>query len=332
MNQVRWMVVAGTLVCACAFPCLAEGESAAAAPPPAEKRLPPPVILSGYTRQGEIKDAALRAHVEKIGHLMRGLAIFDQGKWRAVAHGELTPLVPVGIPLFDMSDPARVFTYSSVFSAEGCCGEMIENEMLVCPAPERPELHGRVVVSQYAWHSLVRPAKDPPAVEELSRRMLVELAPIEQDSRTISSRAYDSGKPYDPGKLRAPELAEALEFEIAPGEPVFLVTLRQRYGDDSRMNCRWDLASYWRAVVFKNGLDVLWSAAWVAVEENKRPSCHDFLGVADVNGDRVTEVVMGISHYETSGMALYEYRDRKLKPVLELISDNGYIYYNDEDM
>jgi hypothetical protein len=190
-----------------------------------------------------------------------------------------------------------------------------------------------VVVSQYAWHSLIRPAKDPPAVEELSRRMLAALAPIERDSRTIACRADWSKKPYDPGKLRAPELAEAFEFEIAPGEPVFLVTLRQRYGDDSRMDCRYDLASYWRAVVFKSGLDVLWSAAWAAVEDNRGPRCHDFLGVADVNGDGVTEVVMEIGYYESSGMALYEYRDKKLKPVLELISDNGYIFYvKDEDL
>ena len=193
------------------------------------------------------------------------------------------------------------------------------------------------MVSMPAWCSRIRPAKNPPSVEELAARMKRELQPLENECRDACKRIpnccelayccdFCGQVDYDPERLLPPEMTESLEFEIAPGETVLFITLRRRYpcsvnkpdetpfAKNQRDLC---FSSNWHTIVRENGLEPLWSLGWAYWHE-KADDTSCVMGAADVDGDGVSEVVIGRNGFENEFYDLYQYKDKKLVKLLDV--------------
>jgi hypothetical protein len=173
------------------------------------------------------------------------------------------------------------------------------------------------LISKPAWIPEVRKAETPPSIEELFPRMKRELQKAEEEEvawynfdKSRDPNAFD----FDPKRLLPPEIVEALEFEIAPGEPALFITMRRLYdfGDPSHYKSgdTWN-SSNWHTIILKDGLKQLWSAGW-AFDDFKQSIDYNFMGAADVNGDGITEVLINNREYQGETYSLFEYKNRKL--------------------
>jgi len=169
--------------------------------------------------------------------------------------------------------------------------------------------------------------------------MRSDVQPLEEDAWEKQARSDATGTPWDPRKLKPPEPVESgvatfltavppypgelkplepvesLEFELAPGTPAWFITMRQEYDAQRKPDCGSDLANYWCAVVLQKGQKILWTAAWVATGEVKAPHCHQIIGVADLDGDGVTELVMRHQDYEGRTIHLFQFRNGVLEEL-----------------
>ncbi|MBW7865105.1 MAG: hypothetical protein GX580_13785 [Candidatus Hydrogenedens sp.] len=280
-----------------------------------DSKVPPMILVhSGGALYGE---DGLAQDADENGELMKGFCVFEEGRWRIVKDVELPPLVPVATQFFSMWNPAVVFTMSRLAGINfECNGTSTSKHLLFSPKNDSSTFP--VMMSRHAWHSPLKPVAEPPKSDELLRRMTLELQPMEEMSWLKEVRSMMDKEPYDPGKLHPAKLFEAYEFEIAPGEPAFFLTYRKQYGDQDWDCCSDDFSSYWCTIVRKNNLESLWSRAWLAIPETKLGNCYSVCGVADVNGDGVTEVVICQNVYEGWSFQLYEYREKRLTLVLDL--------------
>ncbi len=321
MNLLRLLLVTGLLTVS----AVARAETPVETPSPADSDAPPPlktlppIIFAEdvYFYLLPSPERPLEERLLQEGQFMASWVVFENGAWREVSNAEVLPFYRAGTPLFSMRAPSQAFTLSSVVPAAHGYPEGLH----FVPKASPPD-SGEIMCSKPVWASAIRPAANPPAVEELSRRMLAALEDFEQNDEALhSERAKWSGDTvYDPRKLKAPQLEEALEFEIAPGETAMMVTLRREYKWrlSDRKDCRSDLGSYWSTIVLQEGLEPLWSMAWVAEADRNGFRCPDLRGVADVNGDGVTEVVLSRQGYEETYYDLYSYEKKKLTPLLSV--------------
>ncbi len=330
MNLLRLLLVTGMLTVS----AVARAETPADITSPSDsdakrplKTLPPIIFAADVyftpspSPEPRPPERPLEERLRQEGQFMASWVVFENGAWREVSNAEVLSFYRAGTPLCSMRAPSQAFTLSSVVPA---AHEGYPESLHFIPKASPPD-SGEIMCSKPAWASAIRPAANPPAVEELSRRMLTALEDFEQNDEALhQERAKWSGDTvYDPRKLGDPQLEEALEFEIAPGETAMMVTLRREYRwrIPDRKNCRSDLGSYWSTIVLQEGLEPLWSMAWVADADRNCFRCPDLRGVADVNGDGVTEVVLLRRGTEETYYDLYSYEKNKL--TLLLSADKG---------
>lgn len=308
MRDWTGWVLAGACLCALAVFSPAE-EPAAGAPVPAAPRVTaerevPPIIFVESPEDTIIKDRAEHDAVRKSGQSLVSFAVYEKGAWRPGSTSGNRDILPVGTPLFSASDPVAAVTYGGLRRFQGIDGEM------VVPFAH-PRIKESVLVSKVCWHSKPRPAADPPSVEEMKRHVLSALEPLNEEWKEL--RTYDCGRPYDPARLQPVRLDEALEFELAPGEGAFFLTYQQPYSDVHPLGHKVDTPGYWRAIVRKEGLEVLCSGAWIKVVDYSRDKNHDLISVADFDGDGVSEVITYTLGYESWHYSFYQYTDHRLK-------------------
>lgn len=301
--------------CVLAVPCQAEsggvcsaGGAPAAAPAEGDN-CGLPVIVGGY-RPREKTDGETPLSV---------LAVFKEGRWRAWEgdDGQRYCLTPEKLPAFvRMGNPAQ--HYKAVREGlEDVCS-------FVCAAlffpiteygPDLKHWGGfsapMALCSAPKWASTIKPAVDRPPLAPLALRMKLEMQAEEQNVLKCR-REHPDFFPvkYDPKDLLPAEMIEAMEFEIAPGEPVLFITLQQRYANVPDTEDV-DFSSVWQTLVRKGNLTTLWSKGYIRWDEKRRDGYRVF-GSADINGDGVFELLMGGHYYEGIYFDLYEYRNTSL--------------------
>ena len=316
MRDWTGWVLAGACLCALAVSSPAE-EPAAGAPVPAAPRVTaerevPPIIFVESPEDTIIKDRAEHDAVRKSGQSLVSFAVYEKGTWRPGSNSGNRDLLPVGTPLFSASNPTEVVKYGGLRRFQGIDGEM------VVPFAH-PRIKESVLVSKVCWHSKPRPAANPPSVEEMKRHVLTALEPLNEEWKEL--RTYDCGRPYDRAKLQPVRLDEALEVELAPGEGAFFLTFQQPYSDTHPLGHKVDTPGYWRAIVRKEGLEVLCSGAWIEVLDYSQHKNHGLISVADFDGDGVSEVITYTSGYESWHYSFYQYTDHRLKWLFMLALD-----------
>ena len=266
----------------------------------------------------------------KDGHMMIPLAVFQKGKWLSHYDKALAGPIRTDNCFVEMNDPARHHTATK--DTPACSGKddcrVFAFHDINCPTGERTDLlqtNFHTLISKPAWQSAMHPIAKPPSVDKLAARMKEELKPLEEEGRRISRGNSQFGRlckscPYDPDKLLPPEVTEAIEFELAPGEPAVFITLHRRfpcketgYEGTPLSKSAQNLynSSNWHTIVRKDTLEPLWSKGWTYWNEK---TCWKFrlMGAADINGDGITEVVIAASGYENDLYYLFEYRGKKL--------------------
>ncbi|HQL94417.1 MAG TPA: hypothetical protein PL005_07045 [Candidatus Hydrogenedentes bacterium] len=330
MRDWTGWVLAGACLCALAVSSPAE-EPAAGAPVPAVPRVTaerdvPPVIFVESPEDNIIKDHSEREALRKSGQLLVSFAVYENGAWRPGSNSGNRDILPVGTPLFSASDPVEVVTYGGLRRFLG-----YDDVELVAPFAH-PKTKEEVLVSRVFWHSKPRPAADPPSVEEMKRHVLSALEPLNEEWKEL--RTYDCGRPYDPAKLQPVRLDEALEFELAPGEGAFFLTYQQPYSDVHPLGHKVDTPGYWRAIVRKEGLEVLCSGSWIKVLDYSWDHGHRLVSVADVNGDGVSEIITFVSGNEEWHYSFYQYTDHRLKWLflLGLGPEGSFVNFGPDDI
>lgn len=274
----------------------------------------PPVILVGFSedRAGEAERVG---NPHDRGALMRGFCVFEESKWRAIDPMELPSLVPVSTPFVSLWDPAASCKMSRVVNRPClCCASSPENHLLLLPKHKPPVT--QVLVSQVGWQSVPKPISSATKdLEELIHGMRLEMQEKEDEvwARGIKERDCDEDCRRNP--LHARESKEVYEFELTPGEPAYFVAILRQY--EAKNCCGLALSSGRCSIVRKDGQASLLGQSWVLMTEEVVGQCDRLCGVADINGDGVTELI--ISEYgDQQTYTLYEYRDNDLMPVLYL--------------
>ncbi|HNY86497.1 MAG TPA: hypothetical protein PKL54_04370 [Candidatus Hydrogenedentes bacterium] len=242
---------------------------------------------------------------------MREFAVSEGGKWREIEYGSPPSFARIGDLFQDLGAPGTGAAFSRICRANPCMSELDAMVLL----PEKEAACPTVMVSRCAWRSQVRSGTPPPDLKPLAQRMRSDVQPLEEDAWVKQERSNATGAPWDPGKLKPPAPVESLAFELAPGTPAWFVTMRQEYDAQRKPDCGSDLANYWCAVVLQKGQKILWTAAWVATGEVKAPHCHQIIGVADLDGDGVTELVMRHQDYEGRTIHLFQFRNGVLEEL-----------------
>lgn len=270
----------------------------------------------------------------KDGHMMIPLAVLQKGKWLSNYDKALGGPIETDCCFAEMTDPTRHHTATQdtpACSGRGDCRVFAFHD-IGCPTGERTEVIQRsfhALISKPAWQSAMHPAAQSPSVDKLVPRMKKELKPLEEEGRSVSRGDSQFGRlcrscPYDPDILLPPEMTEAVEFELALGEPALFITLRRRFPcqetgyegtplSESAKNVY--NSSNWHTIVRKGSLEPLWSEGWTYWNE-KTLSNFKLMGAADVDGDGITEVVLAAFGYENDVYFLFEYRDKKLVKLL----------------
>ena len=295
----------------------ADDISAAGAPPTKtndkvanEKAAPPMILVNESMDDEKYKDK---------GIVYMGCAIFEKGAWRNCP--EDSPPTGYDTVSFTYMDIQTDF-FRTLCRLDNPDHFFMEDTfyLLFKKTSSKECWPAAAIISKPAWSSPLKKAVNPPSVEELFDRMQAVLQPLEE-----YEKKYTDSDTYDPAKLLPPEIATALEFEIAPGEGAYFMVLQRKFPAECAYPdcpnfpyCCDENASYWAALLRKDGLDTLWSWGWVNDPFMKKTINYQLMGVADINGDGITDILLFWQGYECFGYTLYGYKDKHLFTQLDV--------------
>jgi hypothetical protein len=285
----------------------------------ANEKVAPPMILVDYpVKEEEYKDK---------GIVYMGCAIFEKGAWRKCP--EDSPPTGYDTVSFTYMDAQNDF-FRSLCRLDNPNHFFMEDTfyLLFKNPPQKTDWPAAAIISKPVWSSPLKKAVNPPSVEELSDRMKAALQPeenkLQRYLKSIANSNYyvHETNSYDPARLLPPKMTTALEFEVAPGEGAYFVILCREFPKESANpdcpSCYDMRASYWAALLRKDGLGNLCSFGWIYDPDSKNTEYVQLMGVADINGDGITDILLFEQGYERFDYSLYGYKDKHLFTQLDI--------------
>ena len=252
-------------------------------------------------------------------------AEWKDGQWREVPLAMDAVACEEHLLLVLMEQPGKHGHTGETVSTYYCCGTLTMARR--CQGDLCAELLGKyegLVCTPPAWTAPCPSTGTPPDLKTLYPHM-------EQDVRAQYDKhwenmAWNEGAippAFHADELTPPETLLVQEIELAPGDKGLFVSLKSIFEGKEKPNTKEQshniFTAHWQALYRRENADKVtpfWSHTWLESPDYENVDGFTVLGVADINGDNTSEVIMRQQCYEGHILYLFQYSKGHLKEVL----------------